>query len=227
MYSCIHFIIFSAAVRDTMDASYEAMGRRIRQTIDSCNTRCTVPPTEWPSNKTSSANGIMREKRQVMATVYTILKYTERMFRVINSLTSVYDHFTQPSFDQLMEEINHIEDQLNQVQSSLNELAKSISDSSMRKQYVSSQRVVMESVRITYYYVNVTTELANGNKHLTQEDLNYWRTEINKWGSMLRESVSFLMDGFNGVNILAGDIIESIVAIEGEVDLINRIFITY
>ena len=149
------------------------------------------------------------------------------MFRVINSLTSVYDHFTQPSFDQLMEEINHIEDQLNQVQSSLNELAKSISDSSMRKQYVSSQRVVMESVRITYYYLNVTTELANGNKHLTQEDLNYWRTEINKWGSMLRESVSFLMDGFNGVNILAGDIIESIVAIEGEVDLINRIFITY
>ncbi len=84
-----------------------------------------------------------------------------------------------------------------------------IADGSMRTQYFSSQRVIMESLRIASNYVNVSNEV-----NATSDDLDYWASEMGKWGSLVRESIMFLMDGFLGTNVIAGDLLKYLVVAE-------------
>ncbi len=131
------------------------------------------------------------------------------MFSMANDGISIYRFFNQPNGADLMYQIKSIEDQLDQVQTGINQLMAEIADGSMRTQYVSSQRVIMESLRIASNYVNVSNEVG-----ATPDDLDYWASEMGKWGSLVRESVTFLMDGFLGHNVLAGDLLKYLVVAE-------------
>lgn len=152
-----------------------------------------------------------REKRQTMVVTVKVLRIVEDMFGIFTSGLGIYDHFKHPSTQDLMDEILSIQEQLVGITEDLKQVINLVKDASLRTQYVSSQRVIVESLRIVNYYVNMT-EMQNMNT--TQEDIDYWQSEFAKWGSLLRESVSFLMDGLLGRGFISGDIIKEITLIE-------------
>ena len=124
-----------------------------------------------------------------------------------------YDSFANPSTEELLGQINDIQKQLEGITQDLKNVIHQVEDAGMKAQYVSSQRVIVESLRIVNYYLNMT-EVQNMNT--TQEDIDYWQNEFAKWGSLVRESVSYLMDGMLGRGFISGDIIKTIAG-EGNV----------
>ena len=124
-----------------------------------------------------------------------------------------YDSFANPSTEELLGQINDIQKQLEGITQDLKNVIHQVEDAGMKAQYVSSQRVIVESLRIVNYYLNMT-EVQN--KNTTQEDIDYWQNEFAKWGSLVRESVSYLMDGMLGRGFISGDIIKTIAG-EGNV----------
>ena len=124
-----------------------------------------------------------------------------------------YDSFANPSTEELLGQINDIQKQLEGITQDLKNVIHQVEDAGMKAQYVSSQRVIVESLRIVNYYLNMT-EVQNVNT--TQEDIDYWQNEFAKWGSLVRESVSYLMDGMLGRGFISGDIIKTIAG-EGNV----------
>ena len=144
-----------------------------------------------------------REKRQLATTIAVI--------GFVNAMFSVYDHFANPSTEELLSQIDDIQNQLEGITQDLKDVINQVKDAGMKAQYVSSQRIIVESLRIVTYYLNMT-EVQNQNT--TQEDIDYWQSEFAKWGSLLRESVSFLMDGLLGRGFISGDIIKQIAEIE-------------
>ena len=128
-----------------------------------------------------------------------------------------YDSFANPSTEELLGQINDIQKQLEGITQDLKNVIHQVEDAGMKAQYVSSQRVIVESLRIVNYYLNMT-EVQNVNT--TQEDIDYWQNEFAKWGSLVRESVSYLMEGMLGRGFISGDIIKQLVHIE-------KVFIYY
>ena len=124
-----------------------------------------------------------------------------------------YDSFANPSTEELLGQINDIQKQLEGITQDLKNVIHQVEDAGMKAQYVSSQRVIVESLRIVNYYLNMT-EVQN--KNTTQEDIDYWQNEFAKWGILVRESVSYLMDGMLGRGFISGDIIKTIAG-EGNV----------
>ena len=124
-----------------------------------------------------------------------------------------YDSFANPSTEELLGQINDIQKQLEGITQDLKNVIHQVEDAGMKAQYVSSQRIIVESLRIVTYYLNMT-EVQNQNT--TQEDIDYWQNEFAKWGSLVRESVSYLMDGMLGRGFISGDIIKTIAG-EGNV----------
>ena len=124
-----------------------------------------------------------------------------------------YDSFANPSTEELLGQINDIQKQLEGITQDLKNVIHQVEDAGMKAQYVSSQRVIVESLRIVNYYLNMT-EVQNMNT--TQEDIDYWQNEFAKWGSLVRESVSYLMEGMLGRGFISGDIIKTIAG-EGNV----------
>ena len=170
------------------------------------------------SVSSSASRQLIRPKRQLIATAYAawkVIGYCNTMFNTVVAIGGITSYFIQPTTAELYNQINNIQKELDEVQEGLGQLMAEIADASMRTQYVSAQRVVKESLRLSAYYANVTEEVANGNTNVTPDDVDYWRSEVAKWGSLLRESVTFLMDGFLGENVIAGDLLKYIVDANG------------
>ena len=148
-----------------------------------------------------------REKRQLATTIEA------PVIGFVNAMFSVYDFFTNPSTEELLGQIDDIQNQLEGITQDLKDVINQVKDAGMKAQYVSSQRIIVESLRIVTYYLNMT-EVQNQNT--TQEDIDYWQNEFAKWGSLVRESVSYLMDGMLGRGFISGDIIKTIAG-EGNV----------
>ena len=205
-YDCVD----SAPVVELFDASYYNMSKRINDTLKTCGTsgqevHCTVPRVYRTNLHQLQSSKSSRPKGYVTATI----KITGIVKDMFSGTNSVYRYCTKPNTADLMEQLEDIENQLDEVQAALDELMAEVADGSMRTQYVSSQRIIMESLRIAFNYVNVSNEV-----NATEEDLDYWASEIGKWGSLVRESVMFLMDGFLGNNVLAGDLLKYLVVAE-------------
>ena len=122
-----------------------------------------------------------------------------------SSIMGIYDSITNPSTGELAAQIKEgfqrVEQQLASIQQSINEVISIILDQSIRTQYASTERVITESLRCYNAYLNMTSP----------EGQEYWRQEFLKVGGLLRESVSFLLDGMLGRNIFAGDLLLTVV----------------
>jgi hypothetical protein len=122
-----------------------------------------------------------------------------------SSIMGIYDSITNPSTAELAAQIKEgfqrVEQQLASIQQSINEVISIILDQSIRTQYASTERVITESLRCYNAYLNMTSP----------EGQEYWRQEFLKVGGLLRESVSFLLDGMLGRNIFAGDLLLTVV----------------
>ena len=122
-----------------------------------------------------------------------------------SSIMGIYDSITNPSTGELAAQIKEgfqrVEQQLASIQQSINEVISIILDQSIRTQYASTERVITESLRCYNSYLNMTSP----------EGQEYWRQEFLKVGGLLRESVSFLLDGMLGRNIFAGDLLLTVV----------------
>ena len=129
----------------------------------------------------------------------------------------VYDSIAnpQPSDAELAALIKQgfsdVERELFDIQQSIDDLISIIADQSVRTQYASTERVITESLRCYNAYLNMTQ----------QEGKDYWKSEFLKTGSLLRESVSFLLDGMLGRNVFAGDIVATTTAAEKVCDSIE------
>ena len=148
---------------------------------------------------------------------------TIELIGYFSSMFTFYDRLNGPNSNELMAEMQHIEQQLDEIKDSLTAVTNAVKDSSLKSQYVSSQRIITESLRIAIYYLNMTEDL---DLNTTQADIDVWHMEFMKWGSMVRESVSFLMDGLLGRGIIGSDIIKTLVEIE-EVCIRIFLFISY
>ncbi len=120
----------------------------------------------------------------------------------------IYDWATTPSNQDLADELLHVQVQLEDIKRSITELINQVEEESIRTQYVNSERVIVESLSCENIYGNMTEA----------QDVDYWRREFLKWGSMLRESVSFLLDGILGKGMIGSDILETIVKIVNSVN---------
>ena len=122
----------------------------------------------------------------------------------VKGIMGIYDSIVNPSTKELADLIKQgfsdVERELYDIQQSINDLISIIADQSMRTQYASTERVITESLRCYNAYLNMTQ----------QEGKDYWRGEFLKTGSLLRESVSFLLDGMLGRNVFAGDIVATV-----------------
>jgi len=206
----------NSPVRDQFEAAYFNVSRRVNETILELGGTLEEPLNTDQRNQQDTVMEFVkeppkREKRQTMVVTIKVLGIVENMFGIFTSGLGIYDHFAHPSTQDLMDEILAIQQQLEGITEDLKQVINLVKDASLRTQYVSSQRIIVESLRIVNYYVNMT-EMQNMNT--TQEDIDYWQSEFAKWGSLLRESVSFLMDGLLGRGFISGDIIKEITLIE-------------
>lgn len=119
---------------------------------------------------------------------------------MLSDAWGIYDFFGKPSNQDLMNELQTIERQLDGINNQIEELISEVDKSSIQTQYISVQRVIMESIRCFNNYANMTDP----------KDKAYWLREFNKYGSLVRESMSFLMDGMLGNGFIATDIIAAI-----------------
>lgn len=140
-----------------------------------------------------------------------IAGYCWDMFRNVGGSVAggygVYKSVTRMTNQDLADELLEVQLQLEDIKRSITELINQVEEESIRTQYVSSERVIVESLRCENNYGNMTEA----------QDADYWRREFLKWGSMLRESVTFLMDGMLGKGMIGSDILDTIAKIVNSV----------
>lgn len=151
---------------------------------------------------------IKRPEGKWVAAALKVSGYVADMFStfVANGI-GLYSRLNNPNTIELYDEIMAIHDELIAIKGNLDEVISAVKEASIRAQYASCERIIYESYRIVGYYLNMTesTEL-----NTTQEDIDYWQGEFAKWGGLVRESVSFLMEGLLGGSYVSGDILETI-----------------
>ena len=138
-----------------------------------------------------------------------VFGFITTMFSLAVDALGLYARFKDTSTQELLAEIQHIQEELASIKGDLRRVTNNIQEASIRSQYVSAQRVVFESLRILEYY----QDMKEGATNATQEDVDYWQSELAKWGGLLRESITFLMDGFLGKGFIGSDLLEIITKI--------------
>lgn len=102
--------------------------------------------------------------------------------------------------DFLFLQLHNIQLELKNINQKISEVILEVNDMAIKTQYVSAQRVILEAIRCFENYAKMTKK----------EDKAYWLREFKKYGNLVRESISFLMDGMLGNGFIASDILQTI-----------------
>jgi len=228
-------MLFSGPVRDLFQEAYNNISLRVNQTILDLGGQLELPLNEETSTQRHQQNKLAsimpsvsisleqhinksNNKRSKRQTVLLVLQVTGFVVNMFKDGVGIARRVKNPNTNELYNEMLKIEGQLGDISKQLTEVTNDIKVDSIRAQYLSAQRIIYESLRISTYYLNMT-ETPTGRMYpdviTTQDDIDFWLDEFKKWGSLLRENINFLMDGWLGRGMIAGDILKTIVDVSG------------